>query len=556
MWGDFELGRLLGRGGMGAVYRGRQISLDRPVAIKVLPPHLGGNEDFRKRFLLEAKAVAQISSPHVVQVYAAGVHEAHHYFAMEFVEGEDLSHRLRHGYRPSAAEALELVIQAARGLAAAGELGIVHRDIKPGNMMVTAKNQVKLMDFGLVRLARSEDTGLTRAGTIMGTVSYFSPEQGRGERCDQRTDIYALGVVFYELLTGSLPFTGEDATSVIYQHIHVKPKLPRTINPAIPENYQAVVLTCLQKDPAHRYQNAQEMIADLDDLRLGHSPRTAFLDTRRLRLGGTMIKGEEFAHERARRFAIAGIVAAVLLAVGGGFLFFNNSRPPAGPPVPSGEMAKPIIETNKSPFIERAKPLSEQVTTPVGAESNADLQLEAVARRHLQASRLNECRTLVEANRTAHPDDAGWLTLAKELERAEGTAAMQDAVTAYARGDYEAATRSLATARTRIPDDPSLAIMTTRLAERAAERSERVKQLDEANRLLAAGQIIQAEELLTRLTQAAPEDAVLAAAMSKIHAQRQQIAANTQALNESLKLGDQALERKDFDAASKAYRAA
>jgi serine/threonine-protein kinase len=191
VWGDFELGALLGRGGMGAVYRGRQISLDRPVAIKVLPSHLSENENFRQRFQLEAKAVAQISSPHVVGVYFAGQHDGHHYFAMEFVEGKDLGVRLRDGYKPTHREALDLVTQAARGLAAAGELGIVHRDIKPGNMMVTNKGLVKLMDFGLVRMARSEDTGLTMAGTVMGTVSYFSPEQGRGERCDCRTDIYA-----------------------------------------------------------------------------------------------------------------------------------------------------------------------------------------------------------------------------------------------------------------------------------------------------------------------------------------------------------------------------
>src|SRR4051812_41311618 len=116
-------------------------------------------------------------------------------------------------------------------------------------MMVTSKGLVKLMDFGLVRLAHSEDTGLTMAGTVMGTVSYFSPEQGRGERCDERTDIYALGVVFYELLTRKLPFTGGDATSVIYQHIHAQPKPPKEIDPNIPEDFQAVVLKCLQKEP-------------------------------------------------------------------------------------------------------------------------------------------------------------------------------------------------------------------------------------------------------------------------------------------------------------------
>ncbi|MEK7415585.1 MAG: serine/threonine-protein kinase, partial [Planctomycetota bacterium] len=134
IWGDFQFSRLLGKGGMGAVYLGRQLSLDRPVAIKVLPSHLSDNPQFRERFTLEAKAVAKMSSPHVVQVYAAGVHKGHHYFAMEYVEGEDLSRRIKTGLKPSYRQSLELVIQAAKGLAAAGEHGIVHRDIKPGNM--------------------------------------------------------------------------------------------------------------------------------------------------------------------------------------------------------------------------------------------------------------------------------------------------------------------------------------------------------------------------------------------------------------------------------------
>ncbi|HAT11021.1 MAG TPA: hypothetical protein DCS97_10605, partial [Planctomycetes bacterium] len=179
VWGDFQFSRLLGRGGMGAVYLGKQMSLDRQVAIKVLPSHLSENENFRERFQLEAKAVAKMSSPHVVQVYAAGIHLGHHYFAMEFVDGDDLSRRLRGGFKPSYRQALELVVQAAKGLAAAGEHGIVHRDIKPGNMMIDRKGSLKIMDFGLVRLATAAHS-LTMSGTVMGTVSYFSPEQGRG----------------------------------------------------------------------------------------------------------------------------------------------------------------------------------------------------------------------------------------------------------------------------------------------------------------------------------------------------------------------------------------
>ncbi|MBN8526858.1 MAG: protein kinase [Planctomycetes bacterium] len=288
VWGDFQFIRLLGRGGMGAVYLGKQISLDRQVAIKVLPSHLSENEQFRERFQLEAKAVAKMSSPHVVQVFAAGIYKGHHYFAMEYVEGEDLSRKLRGGFKPSYRQALDLVLQGAKGLAAAGENGIVHRDIKPGNMMIDRKGSLKIMDFGLVRLA-SAGHSLTMSGTVMGTVSYFSPEQGRGEPCDQRTDLYALGVVFYELLTGRLPFTGENATSIIYQHIHAPPKAPRELDPNIPEHYQAVVLKCMQKRADDRYASATDLVADLERIAAGAPPAIALERPDLLQSGATII---------------------------------------------------------------------------------------------------------------------------------------------------------------------------------------------------------------------------------------------------------------------------
>jgi serine/threonine protein kinase len=276
MWGDFILGKMLGRGGMGAVYAGRQVSLDRPVAIKLLSEHLTHSDDFKKRFLLEARAAARINSPYVVQVYFAGSHttpqrEHIHFFAMEYVEGTDLARKLKNGWRPTPPEALALVIQAAKSLVALGDHAIVHRDIKPANFMFTMRGDLKLMDFGLVKFA-SEAHGLTQTGTVMGTVNYFSPEQGRGENCDHRTDIYALGVMFYELLTGKLPFAGGDATSVIYQHIHAEPKPPREINPDVSLPYQAVVLKCLEKKAEDRYASATALLSDLQAIERGLPP--------------------------------------------------------------------------------------------------------------------------------------------------------------------------------------------------------------------------------------------------------------------------------------------
>ncbi|HEX3133530.1 MAG TPA: serine/threonine-protein kinase, partial [Planctomycetota bacterium] len=306
-WGDFKLGKMLGRGGMGAVYAGKQMSLDRPVAIKVLIGHLADNEDFRKRFLLEARAAARINSPHVVQVYYAGTHSDLDFFAMEYVEGTDIARRLKDGWQPTPPECLELIFQATRSLVALGEHKIVHRDIKPANYMLTTAGVVKLMDFGLVKFA-SEAHGLTQTGTVMGTVNYFSPEQGRGEVCDQRTDIYALGVMFYELLTGKLPFTGGDATSVIYQHIHTEPKPPKIHNPSVTEPYQSVVLKCLAKDPKNRYQSAKELLDDLERIVRGEVP----LAGKSKKTGGTA-GGQATA--RKLTLAAAVIIAAVILGL-------------------------------------------------------------------------------------------------------------------------------------------------------------------------------------------------------------------------------------------------
>ncbi len=307
-WGDFHVGRLLGRGGMGAVYAGRQVSLDRPVAIKVLIGHLAQNEDFRKRFLLEARAAARINSPHVVQVYFAGTHGDMDFFAMEYVEGSDLSRKLKDGWRPTPSECLALIIQATRSLVALGEHRIVHRDIKPANYMLTNAGMVKLMDFGLVKFA-SEAHGLTQTGTIMGTVNYFSPEQGRGEVCDQRTDIYALGVMFYEMLTGKLPFTGGDATSVIYQHIHVEPKPPKIHNPAVTEPYQSVVLKCLGKEAKNRYQTARDLLDDLERISRGERPQ--LLGGVKRTASGSIVT----TTSRKLTLAAAVIIAAVILGL-------------------------------------------------------------------------------------------------------------------------------------------------------------------------------------------------------------------------------------------------
>jgi predicted Ser/Thr protein kinase len=539
IWGDFEIGELLGRGGMGAVYRGRQISLDRPVAIKVLPSNLSENANFRQRFQLEAKAVAQISSPHVVGVYYAGVHEGHHYFAMEYVEGQDLSVKVRDGFKPTHREALDLVAQAARGLAVAGDLGIVHRDIKPANMMVTKKGLVKLMDFGLVRVAQAEDTGLTMAGTIMGTVSYFSPEQGRGERCDCRTDIYALGVVFYELLTRRLPFTGGDATSVIYQHIHQAPKPPKEIDPSIPEGYQAVVLKCIQKDPDHRYQTANDLLKDLDALANGLDPATAFHDLKALRAGGTLVKKQAFdAENGSRRWLWAAALAVVVGAGIGGYVFLQS------PP-------KPAIEPVKLP--------TEHITAPVKPVTSVTPSLGtdvSEARKRLAAGDLSGARAMVSNGLQTAPQDAAWQSLNRELDAAQGGVELQRVEEALKANDLTTATTALATATRLLPADERVKSLQTQLDSRSDSRKQRSRLITEAETLLSEGNPARAEELLAPIAAADPSDEVAATLLRRARKQNEELTARSTAMQERLAQGEDALARKDIDAALLHFTAA
>ena len=258
-WGDFELFEKLGQGGMGVVFRARQISLGREVALKVLT--VVGDEVQRTRFRSEAKALARIDSPNVVKVHLIGEHLGFPFFVMEYLRGHDLGALLECGWRPTQAEAVTIIIQVARGLAIAAVHGLCHRDIKPANVMLTQENEIKLMDFGLVgHIGDHETTISTSGGGISGTAHYLSPEQGSGLKADHRSDIYSLGIVFYRLMTGRLPFDSTSPLTLIYHHVHADPPAPRTIDPSISADYEAVILTCLKKTPSQRYQSMRELI--------------------------------------------------------------------------------------------------------------------------------------------------------------------------------------------------------------------------------------------------------------------------------------------------------
>ncbi len=320
IWGDYEVGGKLGEGGMGTVYRGRQFSLRRRVAIKVLPPHLSNDPQMRERFELEAQSASILNSPHVVQVFAAGTEQGNAYYVMEYVEGTDLhevvKEHLGKNEQLDPHVAADYVIQAGRGLIEAQKHDFVHRDIKPPNLMLTRKGAVKIADFGIVKVMG--ESSLTMTGTAIGTPAYCSPEQGSGTGCDGRSDIYSMGVVFYELLTLQKPFDGNTGNALIYQHTYTEPPMLTDINPDCPESYQTVVLKCMQKNPDDRYQTAQELVDDLERVRLGTAPLAQVFGTG----ADAMMKAQGLS--RAKKWPIFVGLAAAVLVLGIGYYFFQQ----------------------------------------------------------------------------------------------------------------------------------------------------------------------------------------------------------------------------------------
>jgi len=253
----------LGEGGMGVVYKAEDLKLERTVALKFLKTQMLGNEQEKWRFVREAQAAAALDHPNICTVHEIDEAEGRTFIVMAYVEGQNLQEKIESGPLPLD-EALDIAIQAAEGVQAAHEKGITHRDIKPANMMITTKGQVKIMDFGLAKLAGR--TVLTKEGITMGTAAYMSPEQVRGEEVDHRSDIYSMGVVLYQLLTGLLPFEGAYHLAVMYAITNEDPKPPRELNPAIPPQLEVVILKAMEKKSEKRYQNSAEMENELLEL--------------------------------------------------------------------------------------------------------------------------------------------------------------------------------------------------------------------------------------------------------------------------------------------------
>src|SRR4051812_30232991 len=345
--GRYEVGPVLGFGGMAEVHKGRDIRLGRDVAIKMLRADLARDPAFQSRFRREAQSAASLNHPSIVAVYDTGEDTAKDggtapYIVMEFVDGRTLRDVLQAEGRLLPQRALEITSDILAALEYSHRAGIIHRDIKPGNVMLTRSGDVKVMDFGIARAMTGATSTMTQTAAVVGTAQYLSPEQARGEHVDQRSDIYSTGCLLYELLTGRPPFMGDSPVAVAYQHVREDAVPPSKLNPDVSPAIDAIVLKAMAKNPANRYQSAADMRNDVQRALAGRpveaTPVLADAPTTYVPAAATTVlrrRTDERRRQRTLAYVLLGIAVLglfVLTAWGAKHLFAGNGGNGIGTP--------------------------------------------------------------------------------------------------------------------------------------------------------------------------------------------------------------------------------
>ncbi len=437
----FRVLSLLGAGGMGRVYKALDTRLRRTVAIKMIAPSAADDPEHFARFEREVQALSAVAHPNVAQIYSSGVYQGLPYYAMEHVDGQPLSAALEEGRHLSGRRCLDHLIAAARGLEAALENGIVHRDIKPGNLMVDGAGRLKIVDFGLAR-SLLDDGSLTLTGHLIGTPLYISPEQAQGAPVDHRADIYSLGATFYHLLGGEPPFGADTPLALAMHHVR-SPLTPlRERNPRVPATVAAVIETMLAKDPAARYQSYPELIADLERAKAGiavlasSSPGTA-------RSPARAAAGSRPARRGDDRYLAFGLLSAAVLAalIVVGLLAWRSPESGAEPRV-----EEPASGLSPAAHGASREPASRQPSVPTSSsESEPPPRLDpATLVRHAHAvgsmAHMRKVSTAIEvylAENGALPADLAAVAAAYELRPRERLDAWKREIR-YEPGDGEA----------------------------------------------------------------------------------------------------------------------
>jgi urea transport system substrate-binding protein len=330
--GKYEITGILGAGGMGVVLKGHDPTIERDVAIKVLPGQLSADETKLQRFLAEAKSAGKLNHPNTVTIYEVGHDGGVHYLVMEIVGGGSAADQIERGGPCTVSDSTRLVIEAARGLAAAHQQGLIHRDVKPANLLLTIEGSAKVADFGLAKQSENQSMMLTQEGFLVGSPYYMSPEQCQGKPVDSRSDIYSLGATYYSLLTGKCPFHDSGSViQVIFAHCNAGPPDPREVQASVPAACSAIIQRAMAKDPDHRYQSMDQMRIDLEAVLAAlsgagiHLPSQVMTGTKAVSVAGSKSNRRRFLGA-----AIAGTGLAGGLASLGGYFVFTGSGGPGG----------------------------------------------------------------------------------------------------------------------------------------------------------------------------------------------------------------------------------